>query len=203
MTAAASASADFAFASYSALSASASLRSASASASWLRISAIFESSALPIAAGTFFHARIANTTSIARPMNIGAVSPNAVGSAWGAAGPCSTLATGCASDMELGLHRCGRLRPLDLRAGQPGDQVLSRFNRRLLDLGPRRFGRRADLRLGRRDLLGDLFGRGANLGFGLQGACLPSLASQLGRFGPALIHPSAIFGFGFLGRGPR
>src|SRR3954451_15044767 len=145
-------SADLAFFSYSFLSASASLRSASASASWSRINAILESSALPIAAGTFCPRRIAKTVSIASATQPPGSSPRKVISC---------------SDMQLGLHRLRRLFGLDFDAGQAGDHVLGCLDGNGLDLRPRSHGRFADLALGRFDLEVDLVGRLLDLGFGL------------------------------------
>src|SRR3546814_420846 len=78
---AASAPAAAALASYSAFSASASARSLAASSSCSRMPAIFLSSALPIAAGTFFHSIMASTAIIASDTQAVASRPSAMGSA--------------------------------------------------------------------------------------------------------------------------
>src|SRR4051794_16449560 len=130
---------DAALASYSVFSDSASLRSDSASASWSRISAILESSALPIAPGTFCQMRIAKTTSIATATQPPGSRPRKV-----------------ASDMELALHRLSGVLRVDFDAGQPRDHVLRRLGCDRLDFGARRVHGLANVRLGRLDLQIDL-----------------------------------------------
>src|SRR6185369_5238106 len=186
------------FASYSAFSASASLRSDSASASWSRISAILVSSALPIAAGTFFQTRMAITTMIAMEIAIGAVrKPNAAASA--SCPGASVVAVVCGSDIQFALHGLGSVLGVDCKTGETSDHFLGQLGGCAFDLGARGLHGLANLPFGCFDLEVDLVCRGPNLGFSLARTGLLGFIRQLCRLGARGIHPFAPLCLGLVG----
>src|SRR3954454_1477082 len=177
---------DAALASYSAFSASASLRNDSASASWSRISAILESSALPIAPGTFFQMRMAKTTSIATATQPPGSRPRKV-----------------ASDMKLRLHRLSGVLRVHFNAGQARDHVLRGFGRHRLDFCARRVHGLTNLRLGRLDLQIDLVRSLAHLRLSVLRARLLRLVGDARGLGSRRVHARPPCRFGLVGSDAR